>query len=270
MPEIGLFHFRITYGDSDLEALIKFIYDNANVVIIVHEVSLGGVPHIHCILDGFTQTKSTFFQQFKKLFKLNGNEHFMCKKKNDRDAQLRYVCKGTCEEIPDGWPDVRYFSKLENALPRYKGEDFYKYYHRWYWTENVLLKAKSNEVNMGLQKDSSLVLKTKSKSWTDKTFDEIQLKCQDEIRIIRGYRALYNPTDSERNKMEIAESAIFLLMMRCLGKAAKKFSNHTLFEMFNGFLNGIYCLQLDDQLDPVVNTAATSYQAYLSNRKMGK
>jgi len=256
MPEIDLFHLRITYKEENLNLIIKFIVDNADSLVIVHEVSVNKVPHIHCVLNGFKQTKSTFIQKFTKLFpSLAGNQSYMCVKKKDREAQLRYCCKGY-ENIS---PDVRYKDKNIDV-------DFY---HLEFWKENLLLKAKSKEVNMGLQKDSSLVLKTKSKTWTEKTFEEIQDKCKDEIRIIRGYKLLYNASESEKRKEEIAQAAIFELMLRCLGRGAKKMNNNILFDMFNGFINGIYCLQIGDETDPVPIHAAGLFQLYLTKKKFG-
>lgn len=143
------------------------------------------------------------------------------------------------------------------------------FYHLEYWKENSLLKAKSNEVNTVLQKDPSLVLKTKSKTWTDRTFDEIQEKCKDEIRIIRGYRILYNPTEAEKRKDDIAQAAIFELMIRCLGRGAKKMNNNILFDMFTGFINGIYCLKMDDETDPVPVHSAGLYELYKTKKKLG-
>lgn len=94
MPEMDLFHLRITYREEKLEDIIKFVIDNAIPLLIVHEVSKIGVPHIHCVLLGFKQTKSTFFQQFKKIFiSLIGNESYMCKKKKIKKLSFVIVVK---------------------------------------------------------------------------------------------------------------------------------------------------------------------------------
>ncbi|MEO5351305.1 MAG: hypothetical protein H7836_16935, partial [Magnetococcus sp. YQC-3] len=114
-----------------MNELVTFIKANSQVVIIVRETDANR-PHLHCVLTGFNQTKSTFFQKFTKLFPmLKGNRSFSCEKKDDYEAQIRYCCKG-----------------LQNCLPEVLFVDCeinIQTYHEAYWAENLLLKAKGKK-----------------------------------------------------------------------------------------------------------------------------
>lgn len=231
MPQVGLWHFRLHYEDCSLNEIVDFMKSRAEVVVIVKEIA--SRPHIHAVITRFNQTKSTFVQQFLNKFPMfNGNGSYSCSKKNDLEAQIRYCCKGQSKETD---PEVLHCIETID----------WRVYHEKYWEENLLLKAKSEEVNKGCQNDPSLVLKVKSKTWTEKVYDELHVQFPEHIITIQTFQLLYKPTDKERQVYEDSRKVIFRYVMKAFGKSAKKISNRIIQEIFDGFINGFIQLHGD-------------------------
>lgn len=222
MVQQGLWHLRIHYGDYDPVKVIEFIKSKALLVLCVKEIDANR-PHLHNVITEFKQTKSTFIQQMLKEFpNLNGNGSYSCSKKDHYDALVRYCLKGESKETK---PDVLYHNDLD-----------IDFYHNEYWKENSLLKAKSKDGNMGLQKDTSLVLKTKSKTWTEKVFDEMKELYSADIMAIQTFQLIHNPTDFEVKSERQSRITLYHYMKKRLGP--KKQSDYILRDLFTGFISG--------------------------------
>lgn len=225
--EVGLWHFRVHFGEYDYVDIVKFMTDNADVACSVLEKDDCNRPHIHTVITGFKQTQSTFRQKFKKLFpKIDGNEGYALHKKDDIDAQLRYCMKGPSI---DKQPFILVCRKDVNSVEL----------HEAYWKEFMRLRTQNKGVNMGCQNDPSLNTKAKSKTWTERTYEEIMLKCVNDVNVIITYWTIINPCDRDTNEYTLARMSVFRYMMRCLGKSAKKISSKICKEIFDGFINGI-------------------------------
>lgn len=218
MTEV-LWQLRVHYEPYTPEEIIKCVTSKAMVMLSVLENDANR-PHIHCVITQFNQTKSTFVQQFLKEFpKLNGNGSYSCVKKDDYDAQLRYCCKGVSKETK---PVI---------LVCHKDVDWQDCHNR-YWQQFDKLKA---EGNMGShQKDTPV--KQKSKTWTEKVYDEMKLQNQQDIICIQTFRLLYKPTETEIKEERQCRFNLYHYMKKRLGP--KKQSEYILRDMFNGFISG--------------------------------
>lgn len=226
--EVGLWQLRIHYGEYNLGHLVDFIKARCDLMICVRETD-SARAHIHCVITGFAQTLTTFRQQLLKEFpKIKGNQSYSLNVKDDYDAQLRYCCKG---ENKDTMPDVLYVDVSKVDI---------RFYHEKYWEHNLLLKAKSEkDGNMGLQKDTSLVVKAKSKTWTEKVYGEIKELYTNEILIIQTFQMLFKPTEEERRLDLDSRKVIFRYVMKRFGSAVKKISPRIVQEIFDGLINAI-------------------------------
>lgn len=221
MPEIGLWHFRVHYEPRKAEEIISFIKDRAEMVLAVRETDANR-PHIHSVISEFKQTKSTFVQQFLKEFpELKGNGQYSCSKKDDLEAQLRYCCKGDSE---DALPDVLY------------GSIDYLKYHNHFWEENLLLKAKS-KTEYQLKGSENVKPKAKSKTWTEKVFDEIKQLYPEHVRAIQEYPKEFIHTDDETKRERESRIVIYCYFKKRLG--CKKQSHYLLRDMFTGLMSGL-------------------------------
>lgn len=224
--EIGLWHLRIHYGEYNLGHLLEFIRARCDMLICVKEVDANR-PHIHCVITKFRQTMSTFRQQLVKEFPhIVGNKSYSLNVKDDVNAQVRYCCKG---ENKDATPDVLYV----------RDDIDVKSNHDKYWENNAILVGEKKEVNMGCQNGSSLVLKAKSKTWTEKVYEELVDKYQPEINIIQTHQLLIKPNDLEIKSYNEARFVIYKHMLLCLGKARKKINDFIKKDLYNGFINSI-------------------------------
>lgn len=221
MPEIGLFHFRAHYGDYNPVDIVNFVKERAEAVIIVKEIDANR-PHIHSVITEFKQTVSTFRQQLLKKFPLLADRNHSIQKKDDIEAQKRYCCKG---EDKNTMPEVLY-SIID-----------VEHYHNMYWEVNAELAGKGN---MGSQKDTLPLLKAKSKTktWSEKVFDEIIELFEPECRTIRHkYTYDWNLTDTEKTNEANARLVIFKYFMKRLGY--RKLNRKNVEDMFDGMINGI-------------------------------
>lgn len=223
MPEKGLFHFRAHYGNYNPVDICNFVKEKAEVVIMVKELDANR-PHIHSVITEFKQTKSTFRQQLLRQFPLLADRNHSIQKKDDMSVQVRYCCKGENDKT---MPDVL-FSTID-----------VKEFHEAYWEVNRELVRKTEEGNMGSQKDTSLVSKTKSKTWTEKVFDEIINIYEPECRHIK-YK--YEIGKSSMTEYEIIQEVksrltIFQYFIKRLGY--RRMNRRIVNDMFDGIVNGI-------------------------------
>lgn len=238
------YHLRIHYEDICLSELVDFIKSRSMVVLIVRETDANR-PHIHCVILDFKQTKSTFFQQLKKQYPmLKGNKSYSCEKKNQFPQMVQYCLKGKAVDVP---PDVVYYD-AEYVDP--VGG------HLLYWEVNSLLKAKSKEGNMGSQKDTSLVLKAKSKTWTEKVYDEIKELYPADVMAIQQYQKEFIHSDYETKEERKSRITLYCYFKKRLGP--KKQSDYILRDMFTGIISGLI-----QEADPVI---ANKYNEIEYNR----
>lgn len=222
MVQQGLWHLRIHYGDYDLKSLVDFITGKAVVVLCVKEIDANR-PHIHTVITEWKQTKSTFIQQLLKEYPLlNGNGSYSCSKKDDIDAQLRYCLKGENKET---MPDVLYNQNVDVSK-----------YHMDYWEENSLLKAKSKTEYQPNGSENVKLLKIKSKTWTEKVFDEMKELYLPHIRAIQVFQRTYKPSEHEIKTERDSRIILYNYMKKRLG--CKKQSDYILRDLFTGFISG--------------------------------
>lgn len=235
-----LYHFRLHYEPYNLSEILEYIKSKADVLICVHETATRN--HIHTVLI-FKQTKSTFFQQFlKKYSEYKGNKSYSCEKVKKKDDMIAYCCKGLSSDI---LPEVLIKSDDICVVD----------YHTQYWKVNAIVMEKK-EVNMGCQNGSSLVSKAKSKSWSERVFEQIQDELSSECDVIISYNNGFKLTDSEQQLLIEAKRKVFRMVVRCLGKSVKKINENIIRDLYSGFINSI--LQKDE-------TAGNAYADKLFN-----
>jgi len=96
-------HFRVRHDDDAvLNSITLWCRSHAKVYISVQEMGKNDGKHIHVIIDT-NKTISTFRQNFIKEFpELKGNQSYSLKIfEKDLDHNIRYVCKGTKEQLPN-------------------------------------------------------------------------------------------------------------------------------------------------------------------------
>lgn len=222
------YHLRIHYEDSMLKDIVSWIKDNSSLVLIIREL-YASRNHVHCVLQMKNVGLSRFRQNLLSAFPaLKGNGSYSLKVvRKTIEEMLQYLCKGENSETP---PDIVDYGTLDI--------DAIMSYHIEYWKVNAnLMKI---EVNTGCQNDPSIPpkKKTKTKTWSEKTFDELMLM-EHEIDMIRLYELLTKPTDYEKAEYEKAKRALFGHVMKCLGKAVKKLNDNIIKDLWNGFYNAI-------------------------------
>lgn len=230
-------HLRVhVTGHDEAFEIYQYLSKLVDVILCVFEQH-DNRPHIHMIFDERKLSKSRVFQKFKEQFPhIKGNQMFACqdvtkvkKKKGldepeggDIEKAKAYLCKGVSV---DETPVVVGETKVD--------VDFY---HTQYWKRFMELRASSNrEVNMGCQNDSSLVVKAKSKNWSERVYDEIIVKYQNECICINKFQL----SNHDKEKYDLARRKIFRYMMKCLGKSVKKISGRIIEELWKGFMNAI-------------------------------
>lgn len=223
MPEQGLWHLRITYGDVSLNELVEFIKHKSDCICICHENDEDKRPHIHCCIVGFHQTKSTFCQQLKKKFSIKGNEFFSCRQKDDKEAQLKYMCKGHKDIYP-------------MILHQHPDLDVSKYYNAYWETNKALIASKSEKQNSNQDEKKK---RAPVKSWLERTYDQITLENPHDVVVIETFQLIYKPTDDEKSEHKKSRMVLFRAYMRCMGRAVKKVSLRIHEENFNGIINSI-------------------------------
>lgn len=236
-----MWHLRIHIADQEQACdVYQYLITICDVVLCVFEQH-DNRPHIHMLFNERKVTQSTVIQKLKKRFPfIHGNGAYSCqdvtklkKKKRqdepesgDPEKAKNYLCKGaSINEMPIviGHTDV----------------DIEKY-HNDYWTRYLELKSNGNhEVNMGCQNDSSLVSKAKSKSWSERVFDDVVEKYQSQCMCITQFQLIYRPSDYEKEMYDKSRKEIFRYMMKCLGKAVKKINHKIIEELWSGFINAI-------------------------------
>lgn len=220
-------HLRIHTDviNNDIEKFVTFLRSKSETHLVVKELgSKNKREHLHCVFIS-NKTVSTFRQQLIKEYpgiagKQNGAYSLAAVK--DYNSMLQYCCKGE-----DGnKPCVMYSKDDINTDNLYVK----------YWEVNASLKK--TEVNMGCQNGSS-VLKAKSKSWTEKVYEEIRTDFEVECNTIITFTMDTHPSDLLRQQYIDSKKTIFRHMMRCLGKSAKKINENIVGDLFRGFINGI-------------------------------
>lgn len=257
-------HLRV-HLESREEAfnVYQYLISIVDVILCVFEQH-DNRPHIHMLFDETKLSKSRVIQKLLEKFPgIKGNASYSCqdvtkakKKKGvdepeggDIEKAKAYLCKGV--------------SVSETPIVIGETNVDVDFYHIQYWNRFLELKAKNKEVNMGCQNDSSLVVKAKSKSWTEKVYDEINVKFKKEIGVIVNYQLIYRPSDSEHEMYYEARRDIFRHMMLCLGKSVKKLSSRIIEEIWQGFMNAI--IQNSDNVE-----AKNAYSDKLFNSIVGK
>lgn len=222
MPEKGLWHLRITYGDCSLNEIVSLIKDKTECILLAHENDEDKRPHIHCCIVEFKQSKSTFIQQLKKKFPIKGSD-YSCHTKDDQEAQLRYMCKGLKDTMPQ-------------ILHKHDDVDVEKYY-KGYWEENskLLIASKTKKEEEAKEKAK----KKPVKSWLERTYDVINEEYPVEVLAVQTYHLVYNPSTDEKAEYHKHRKVLFRKYMRCMGAAFKKVSIRIHEENFNGIINAI-------------------------------
>lgn len=234
-----LWHLRVHLEDYTSEEIYYFLVKCCEVILCVYE-SHNNRPHIHVLFKETLVTKSTIIQKLVKQFpKIKGNGMYSCSKTDklkkkgvgDDEKAKCYLCKGTDK---DTLPNV--VGKTQIDIQQY---------HNDYWLYNTALKA-SNEVNMGCQNDPSLLVKAKSKtkSWSEKVYEEMQKMYESEVNTIKLYYRDVKPSDELVKLYDESRRALFRHMMKSLGKNVKKINENIIKDLFNGFINAI--VQDDD------------------------
>jgi len=136
MYNMVLLQFRVhPKCPEDIEKLISFIISRGCPALVVKEIDANR-EHLHCNIH-FPLTKSTFGQQFKKVFpKYEGNTDFgitQIKCIEDMDA---YICKGDSRE------DMPVILAQQG---HYKDNNLIRACHVRYWDKNDELKANSKK-----------------------------------------------------------------------------------------------------------------------------
>lgn len=212
----------------DVSKLVNFLKTETDVLVIVHEVSkVGHRPHIHATIR-FRKAINTFRDKFRKEFpELFGNKSYSISKVRDYESNLKYCLKGA----PNDYPDVLYTTLSD--------DDVKQYYNEYWVVQDSILKskAKSKEVNMGCQNDSSLdcisVPKTKSKTWSEKLtkhiIDTYPLLCQGFIQHHSGQKTDY----------DLLHETLTGIILEHLGKHSKNLDEFILIRLYNNQLNAI-------------------------------
>lgn len=215
-----LFHLRIHLDKIDFKDILEFIKEKCKIVLLVKE--LGERPHLHSIVS-FNQTKSTFCQQMLKKFPvIKGNGSYSCVSVKKKDELVHYLLKGNDK---DTLPDVIVNSANLDV----------KQYHTEYWEVNQKIVSG----NKGLQKDTEIVVKKKSPSWSEKVFTEFCVDNSEHYIAIQTFHMIYKPTDFEKEAYNKSCLVLYKHMLRCLGKSRKKLSDFIKRDIYNGFINAI-------------------------------
>lgn len=236
--QVGLWHFRVHYEPYKPEDVVTFVKERANMIIAVRETA--SRPHIHMVIVKFKQTKSTFVQQFLNKFpEYNGNGSYSCSKKDDLEAQTRYCLKGESKETK---PEILYHKE---------GLDCDKY-HQDYWSENERLVAEAKAKYQPKGSENDLAKKPKTKSWTEKVYDEMVVQYPSEVMTIQTYQLLYKPSEVERSSYNEARFILFRHVKRAFGKAIKKISPRIIQEIFDGMINAILGDEYSEKADRIM------------------
>lgn len=233
-----LWHLRIHLHESVSSTdIYTFIAKRCEVIICVFEQH-DNRPHLHILFKETDVTKSTIIQNLVKQYPwIKGNGSYSCSKtdklkkkkvgddeKGDDEKAKCYVCKGANKE----------------EMPIVVGKCLidYKDYHFKYWQVNAELTEK---VNMDCQNGSSLVTKAKSKTktWSERTYDEIRKKYEVECNTIITYYQDVKPSDVLVTQYDLSRRIIFRYMMKCLGQNVKKINENIIRDLWSGFMNSI-------------------------------
>lgn len=221
------YHFRCFTESIVLEDLVNFLKTETDVLIIVFEVSHGShKEHIHATLK-FRKAINTFRDKLRKQFpSIFGNKSYSIQKVKNYDSNIKYCCKGKANDYPEVL-----FSTLSDA-------EIKQYYTEYWELQNSILKskAKSNEVNMGCQNDSSLpIVKTKVKTvtWSEKLtkhiIEEYAGLCQGFVDYHRGVKVDY----------DVLHETLVGIILERLGKVSKNLDEFILIRLYNAQLNAI-------------------------------
>ncbi|MEO5351307.1 MAG: hypothetical protein H7836_16945, partial [Magnetococcus sp. YQC-3] len=124
-------------------------------------------------------------------------------------------------------------------------------YHEAYWAENLLLKAKGKKDEyQSNESENSLKPKAKSKTWTEKVFEEMLELFPTQVTEIQTYHTTFVHTDAERASYRQSRIQLYCYMKQRLG--CKKQSLFILRDMYSGFISGI--VQLNDTASIKFNT----------------
>lgn len=233
-----LFHLRIHLGEISQNDIYKFLSEKCEVIICVFE-SHDNRPHLHILFKETKITKSAVIQGLLKNFpSLKGNGAYSCsktdkmkkKKVGDDEKAIAYLCKGENRET---MPILVGVSTIDIEL-----------YHNKYWEVNDHVKA----VNMGCQNGSAVTQSKKTKSWSEKVYDQMKELYEVEINTIIGYHLDTRPSDYLQKKYDESRQILFCYMMKCLGKGVKKLNENIIRDLWSGILNAI--LQEDEEAGP--------------------
>lgn len=222
------YHFRCFTESIEQDELITFLKENTNVLLAVFETSYGSHrPHVHVTLQ-FPKSVNAFRDKLRQKFPtIFGNKSYSISKVRDYESNLKYCCKGTASDYPD---------VLYTTIP----DDMVKQYYNEYWVvqKSVLkAKAKSKEVNMGCQNDSSLPEvkqpKVRTLTWSEKLHKTIVADypglCQGFVQYHSGLTVDY----------DMLHEALTGVILEHLGKHAKNLDEFILIRLYNAQLNSI-------------------------------
>lgn len=116
-------HFRIHTDELELDDLMNFLNEQADIQFAVKEYGKSNREHIHACLS-LKVAKQTFVDRMKKKFPvINGNGYYgISKLKKGYDTNARYCYKGK----PNDYPDI---------IQTIHTEQEWKNYYNAYWEE---------------------------------------------------------------------------------------------------------------------------------------
>lgn len=150
-------HFRVHTDELDINDLMSFLHEQADIQFAVKEYGKSNREHIHSCIR-LKVPKQTFVDRMKKRFPvIKGNKYYgMEKLKKGYDTNARYCYKGT----PNDWPDILYTI--------HSTEQWREYYNQ-YWAEWQKIHPPAEQITVTKTKVKT---KTFMEKLCDKVFDE--------------------------------------------------------------------------------------------------
>lgn len=216
---------RITLGKINPQDVKVYLLKKTSLHIMCQEIGSQMKPHIHAVIAFTKVVENTFRQGLKTTFGLDGNSGFSLKKiQKDLHSSVRYCCKG---EKEDRKPCILYNQPDYNVMELNK--EFWDFVDK----ESVKFEVKEHLVNSNKPK-------TKCKTWSERTYDEIKMNT-DACNKIRNYVniPINVLTDGEKKMYNESRLVVYHIMMKCLGKGVKKLNDVIIGDLYRGFLNAI-------------------------------
>lgn len=226
-------HFRCFVKDVDELQLVDFLKEHCEVLIIVLEHAMSDRRHIHATIRPF-KAINTFRDALRKKFpQIFGNKSYSIAKVRDYDSNIKYCCKGRCND----YPDVLY-TTLTN-------EEVKQYYNEYWLLAKQIQDSKQSivsktEVNMGCQNDPSvneavIVKRPRSLTWSEKLtktiLQDYPLLCE----------AIVQHRDGLLTEMDYPyyQDKLLGIILKSLGRHSKTFDDFMLLRFYNAQYNAI-------------------------------